>query len=263
MYLPPKNAVMVMPVVGILFIIGLALLAAAGAFALERLVPAKRREAHNDVLGFVYAVIGVTYAVLLGLVVVSVWSSLDEARANTYAEANALSYLDWYAYSLPQPQHAEIEDLLRQYTFTVINSEWPLMARQQSSPQAWTVYTYLHEVIQAQQPATPAAVTRYQAAVDASNQLGAARRERLNQAADSIPPLLWAALILGGTITIGFAFLFGMKSIGTHALIMFSLTVLIGALLLVIHELNFPFGGSVRVGPEAFQLALNRMQQVP
>jgi hypothetical protein len=252
-----------MPVVGILFIIGLALLAAAATFSVERLVPAKRREAHNEVLGFVYAVVGVTYAVLLGLVVISTWTSADEARANTYAEANALSYLDWYAYSLPQPQHSEIEDLLKQYTFTVITTEWSEMARQQSSPQAWTVYTYLHEVIQAQQPATPAAVVRYQTAVDASNQLGAARRERLTRAEDGIPSLLWAALILGGVITVGFALLFGMKSTGTHAIIMFSLALLIGGLMLVIFELNSPFSGVVRVGPEAFRLALNRMQQVP
>jgi drug/metabolite transporter (DMT)-like permease len=251
-----------MPVVGILFIIGLALLAAAATFTVERLVPAKRREPHNEVLGFVYAVIGVTYAVLLGLVVVSTWTTVDEAKANTYAEANALSYLDWYAYSLPQPQHAEIEDLLRQYTYTVIHTEWPEMARQQSSPEAWGVYTYLHEVIQAQQPTAPAAVARYQAAVDASNALGSARRERLNQAADEIPPLLWAALVLGGFFTIGFAFLFGMKSTATHAVIMFSLTMLIGGLLLVIYELNFPFSG-IKVSPEAFELALNRMRQVP
>lgn len=252
-----------MPIVGILFIIGLALLAAAATFTMERLVPAKRREAHNEVLGFVYAVIGVTYAVLLGLVVVSTWTTVDEARANTYAEANALSYLDWYAYSLPQPQHSEVEDLLRQYTFTVITEEWPLMARQQSSPEAWSVYTYLHEVIQAQEPTAPADVARYQPAVDASNQLGAARRERLNQAADDIPSLLWAALILGGIITVGFALLFGMKSTGIHAIVMFCLTGLIGGLLLVIFELNHPFSGAVRVPPEAFKLALNRMRLVP
>ena len=49
-----------MPVAGMLFIIGLALLAAAATFAVERLVPAMKREEHNDVVGFVYAVIGVT-----------------------------------------------------------------------------------------------------------------------------------------------------------------------------------------------------------
>jgi hypothetical protein len=251
-----------MPVVGILFIIGLALLAAAATFTVERLVPAARREAHNEVVGFIYAVIGVTYAVLLGLVVVATWSALDEARANTYTEGNALSYLDWYAYSLPGAERTQINDLLEQYTTVVINVEWPLMAHQQSSPQAWALYQQLHEIIQLQQPTTPADVARYQEAVSAADQLGAARRERLNQAGDGIPGLLWGALLLGGVITVGFAFLFGMKRTGTHSLVMFSLTLLIGALLLVVYELNYPFSG-IRISPEAFELALQRMHQVP
>lgn len=136
------------------------------------------------------------------------------------------------------------------------------MARQQSSPQAWSIYLRLHEAIQNQQPATPAAVARYDEAVRAGDQVGSSRRQRLNQAADGIPALLWATLILGGAITVGFAFLFGMKSTVTHALVMFSLTLLIGGLLLVIYEMNFPFSG-IRVGPESFELALERMRQVP
>jgi hypothetical protein len=48
----------------ILVIFGIALLAASGVFGLEKLVPARKREEQNDVFGFVYAVIGVAYAVL-------------------------------------------------------------------------------------------------------------------------------------------------------------------------------------------------------
>src|SRR5215469_11304998 len=246
-----------MPVVGILFIVGLALLVAAATFTVERLVPAKRREVHNEVVGFVYAVIGVTYAVLLGLVVISAWGTLDQAKANTYTECDALIWLDWYAYSLPQPQHAVIEAELKQYTVAVISIEWPVMAHQQDSPEAWSIYQQIHKDVQNQQPTTLAEVARYQVAVNAADQLGAARRQRLNQAAEGIPGLLWAALIMGGVITIGFAFLFGMKSIVIHALVMFSITLLIGGLLLVIYEVNGAFTG-IKVGPEAFQLALDR-----
>jgi Protein of unknown function (DUF4239) len=262
MYPPPRNAVRVMLVAGITSVIGLALLAAAATFMVEKLLPATRREVNNEVIGFVYAVVGVAYAVLLGLIVVSAWNTLDQAEANTYAEASALSWLDWYGYSLPQPQHAEVESLVKQYTAIVISTEWPLMSRQQSSPRAWYVYLQLHEVVQEEQPTAPAAVARYHAAVNAADELGTARQERLNQLAGSIPALLWAALILGALITIGFAFIFGMKSSKTHALVLFTLTLLIGDLLLVVYELSFPFSG-ISVSPEAFQLALLRMQQVP
>jgi hypothetical protein len=251
-----------MPVVGILVIVGLALLLGGGTFALERLLPSHRRERHNDVVGFVYAVVGVAYAVLLGLVVIAAWNTLDEAEANTYTETDSLIQLDWYGHSLPQPQHAEVESLLKEYATVVINVEWPELARQQSSPQAWAIYTQLRGLVQEQKPATPAAVVRYQQALDATAQLGDARRERVDQSSDGIPPLMWAALVLGAAITVGFPLFFGMKSTAAHALVMFSVTLLIGGLLLVVYELNYPFGGLVKVGPEAFILALQRLQQL-
>jgi ABC-type cobalt transport system substrate-binding protein len=248
------------PVMGIIVIIGVALVLAAGTFVLERMLPASRREMHNDVVGFIYAVVGVAYAVLLGLVVIAAWNGLDEAKANTYTETDALIQLDWYGHSLPQPQHGEIESLLKQYATVVINVEWPELARQQSSPRAWAIYTQLRGLVQEQRPATSAATIRYQQALEASAELGNARRERVDEAGDGIPVLLWGALILGAAITVGFSLFFGMKSTLAHATLVFCVTLLLGSLLLVVFELNYPFGGLVRVGPEAFTLALQRLQ---
>jgi hypothetical protein len=260
----PKRADsgILMPVVSGLIVVGVALLAAAGVVVLEQLVPAARRQAHNDVLGFVYAVIGVAYAVILAMVIVAAWNSLDEARVNTYTETDALLQLDWYGHSLPQPQHSEVEDLVKNYTTTVIDTEWPLLARHQSSSQAWAVFTQLRELVSDQQPTAPAAVARYEQALDAAADLGNARRERIDQAGEGIPCMLWAALVLGGVITVGFAFAFGMRSRTAHVLVVFSLTLLMGALLLVTYQLNYPFSGAARISPDAFELALQRIQGI-
>ncbi len=102
-------------------------------------------------------------------------------------------------------------------------------------------------------------MARYEQALSATAQLDNARRERINQAGEGIPGALWFALLLGGVITIGFGFSFGMKSTVVHALVMFSVTLLIVSLLLVVYELDYPFTGIVRVSPEAFKLALERM----
>jgi hypothetical protein len=252
-----------MPLGGVLLIVGLALLAAAGAFVVEWLLPAWRRQPINEVVGFVYAVVGVAYSVLLGLVVINGLSNLDTAEANVFAETNAVQQIYWYASSLPQPMHSEIEGLARQYDTVVINSEWPLMAQKKTSPQAWDLYNDLRNVILAQNPTTPAEIARYQTALDAAGQFGDARRQRIDESTTGIPPLLWAALLLGGFVTIGFAFLFGIKSTAAHAVIMFFLTLLVAALLLVVFEFNEPFAGVVRVTPQAFQLALARMATIP
>jgi hypothetical protein len=60
-------------VYGVLVIGGICLVALAGLELVQRLVPAVSRQPHNDVAGFIYAALGVIYAVLLALVVIAVW----------------------------------------------------------------------------------------------------------------------------------------------------------------------------------------------
>lgn len=250
------------PVVGILVVVGVSLLAGAWVIALERLVPAKRREPHNDVFGFVYAVVGVIYAVLLGTITVSAWNRLDTVRSDTYAEADALLQLYWYGQSLPQPQRAEVEGLAREYATVVINDEWPMLARKQSSPRAEALSIQLRVLVQAQQPASPAAVARFGQALDEAAQLGDERQARIDLAQDGIPRLLVVGIVLGGIITVGFAALFGMKSRRAQVLVVFSLAVLIGFMLLITYEFSFPFAGASDIGPDKFRKALQYMQVV-
>jgi hypothetical protein len=53
------------------------------------------------VAGFIYAVVGITYAVLLGLLVIAVWGSYEAARNTTRSEANELAEIFWLADRLP------------------------------------------------------------------------------------------------------------------------------------------------------------------
>lgn len=239
---------------------GIAAVSVVLLIILAKYIPGERREPHNDVVGFVYAVIGVIYAVVLAMVVIGTWETLDSARANTYAESNALIDVYWYGRSLDSPAGARIDQLAQQYTDTVVNREWPLLAGQHSSPQAWTEADSLRAAVTSQMPATPAEQARYEQALTATATLSDARRERINEAGDGIPSPLWVTLILGGAVTVGFALGFGMKSLWAHAAVVFCATMVVASLLILINELNFPFSGAVRVEPDAFRLALQQMQ---
>jgi hypothetical protein len=54
-------------------VFAICLVAVAGLELVQRLVPSEKRQQHNDVAGFLYAVVGVVYAVLLALLVIAVW----------------------------------------------------------------------------------------------------------------------------------------------------------------------------------------------
>lgn len=80
-----------------------------------------------------------------------------------------------------------------------------------------------------------------------------AREPRLFESGDAIPPLLWGVLCLGGTITIAFSFLFGVRSVYSQAAITMALTTSIALVLFLVVAINFPFRGSVRVQSTAFE----------
>src|SRR3712207_9534008 len=78
-------------VYGVLVVGGACLAAILGLALVQRLVPATIRKEHNDVAGFIYAVVGVIYAVLLALVVIATWEEFGRARITVETEATALA----------------------------------------------------------------------------------------------------------------------------------------------------------------------------
>ena len=91
-------------VYGVLVVGGVCLLALAGFELVQRLVPAASRRQHNDVAGFIYAALGVIYAVLLALVDIAVWEQFGAARETVELEANAAADIFWLANQLPEPR---------------------------------------------------------------------------------------------------------------------------------------------------------------
>src|ERR671933_543865 len=127
-----------MHIITSLIIVALVLLVAVGGLVLvQRLVSTERRQQHNDVAGFIYAVLGVAYAVLMGLMLIAVWEEWDAAAATATDEANELAEIFWLAHQLPQPEGRHIQELARSYAQVVVEDEWPLMAQGKASPKAW------------------------------------------------------------------------------------------------------------------------------
>jgi hypothetical protein len=110
--------------------------AVGGLILVKRLVPPARRQEHNDVAGFIYAVLGVAYAVLLGLMVVAVWQDWQAAKDTATDEANELAAVFWIAHALPEPQARHVQELARSYARVVVEEEWPLMRQGKASPKA-------------------------------------------------------------------------------------------------------------------------------
>src|SRR4028119_904487 len=118
-------------VYGVLVVGGVCLAAVGGLTLVQFLVPAASRQKHNDVAGFIYAVLGVIYAVLLALVVIAVWEDFGRARETVEAEANATAEIFWLAHRLPEPERHRLQELSQSYAREVVHKEWPLMEQGQ------------------------------------------------------------------------------------------------------------------------------------
>jgi hypothetical protein len=173
-------------------------LAAGGLILVQRLVPNEVRRQHNDVAGFIYAVLGVVYAVLLGLTVVAVWEEWNAAADSADQEASEVAEVFYVADRMPEPEGRRIQELARSYARVVVEEEWPLMRQGKSSPKAWELLDEIRSGVQDLQPSTPAQLIVYEQALERVHELADARRERLLDADHGLPAILWIILIIGG-----------------------------------------------------------------
>lgn len=67
-------------------------------------------------------------------------------------------------------------------------------------------------------------------------------------------------LIVGGTLTITFPYLFGIYDDWLHVATVAGLTVLVSLVLHVVGVLDFPFNSGVRVQPYAFEEVLRMIE---
>jgi hypothetical protein len=255
-------------VYGLLVVGGTCLVALAGLELVQRLVPATSRQQNNDVAGFIYAALGVIYAVLLALVVIAVWQEFQAASETVEQEANALAEIFWLAHTLPEPEGSHIQELARSYTEEVVHKEYPLMeqgeaplmTQTQGTPAGWTLIDEIRANLQEFQPHTKADEQLYAEGLDQVQRLADARRMRLVAAEEGIPGVLWAVLIFGGVAAIGFTYLFGLENTWAHRLMVVTLAAVIGLVLFTIGAMEHPFSGGARIGTGAFDLILERFQ---
>ena len=244
-----------------LSLICLAMVVAGGGLVLvQRLMPTRRRMQHNDVAGFIYAVLGVAYAVLLGLMVIAVWEEWNATNAAVDQEASELAEVFWLAHRLPQPEGPHLQELACSYARVVVNEEWPLMERGKVSPKAWTILDEIRNEIQRMKPATPTQQVLYEQGLQQVSDLADARRERLLDAEEGVPSILWVVLIVGGVEVVGFTYLFGLESTTVHVLMVTSLTLIIALVLFTVAALDYPFEGDIHIGPDAFEQVLGRFE---
>jgi hypothetical protein len=107
-----------------------------GFLLLDRLLPLERCRQHNDVAGFIYAIVGTLYAISLAFVVATVWGYYEDAKAAADTEAVAVQTLCALARGFGGLEGLAMAQAELAYAQSVIRDEWPLLASGEASPRA-------------------------------------------------------------------------------------------------------------------------------
>jgi Protein of unknown function (DUF4239) len=99
--------------------------AVAGHIAVRRAFSKAEFVAHNEVAGFIIAVVGVLYAVMLAFLTVVVWEQFASAEGQARQEATAAEDLWRLAGGLSAHDRDRLTADIRQYTSAIIEDEWP------------------------------------------------------------------------------------------------------------------------------------------
>jgi Protein of unknown function (DUF4239) len=244
------------------FILLAALMLSVGGLALVyRFVPVSFLQAHYGATGAIYAALYVMFGISLGFSLFLVWQQFEAARLTVEREAAAVQRLYWLAESYPDPDRSNVQELAVSYARGEVQEEWPLMDKGQISPHAEKC---AHQLARAVRELSPKTKVQSELYADALVRLDVQRENRALrtiEVREGIPSVVWVVLLSGAVITVGFTYLFAMRSFKLHAVATGALTVVVVLLLFTVGVLDYAYAGDVRVGPGAFELALKEMKQ--
>ncbi len=245
---------------GVVIVGGFLLATLAVGYVVGKIAPRDIRMEHNDLAGFILAVIGVIYAVLLAFVTIGVWERFQQAESRSYEEAGSLALVYRDADSFPQRR--ELRAAVRTYTEAVVADEWSKMRRGQQSEVADIQLEKVDRIVRGLRITSQSEQDVHNQMLAAMNTALSDRDVRLSEDATGINGIMWAVLIAGAVVTVGFTYLFGFRRNIMQQLMTGSLGLLIGLVLFLTVALNYPYRGGISVEPEAFHNALKTFDSI-
>lgn len=247
---------------GLLIVVAASVLAGGTVMLQQRFSPPQDREGYNEVAGSVFEIISVLYAIVLAFVLIAVWEQRAEARQVTYAESDALVDVYWAAKDLPEEQSRNLSELTVDYAHWVIDDEWPKMGeRTDVGDGGWKIIDRMRaEVDDGMPEVDETSLGLSEGAEDSIAALSQARNERLNANVEGLTTVMWLVLVAGALLMFGILLLFGVPGRLAHVVVVVIAAAMVVLLLFSVYELEYPFSRGVALGPDAFDLALERMR---
>ncbi|MFI8521164.1 hypothetical protein ACIGEZ_25590 [Streptomyces sp. NPDC085481] len=199
-----------------------------------------------DVIEYMTMMIGVVYAIVLGLAIAGVWEARSAAQETVRQEAQALHEVSARAQVYPTVVRDRIRGDVDTYVRYVVDEEFPHMTEHgELSEEGTQLLEKVRRSVTDYQPANDFEGQAYQPLVDQVAVADDARGARGQSAGATMPGVVWFGLIIGALVTVGLIFTLQIRRTGREVLLAGLFSALIAFLLFLIWDFDAPFGRGI------------------
>jgi hypothetical protein len=221
---------------------------------IHRAISFEVRRQHNDVIGFIIAVVAVFYGLIIASVLVIGINRFDHAQQVVENEANLIGDVVRNARAISPQVEGPVKQLAAQYLEDVITKEWPAQIHEQRTILGLNTLTELTQAISRYEPRNQREAAFYSQLILTLNKLYDARRERIFLAGEGIAGEVWAVTLAGAILTICFTLLFGIQNRRIHFLLASFLAVSLALIFALVAMFDRPFQGDMAASDEPYRL---------
>ncbi|WP_181768033.1 DUF4239 domain-containing protein [Streptomyces albidus (ex Kaewkla and Franco 2022)] len=206
-----------------------------------------------DVIEYMTMMIGVVYAIVLGLAIAGVWEARNVADEVVGSEAQALHEVYERAQVLPPADRDRIRSDVDAYVHHTVETEWPHMkARGELTARGGELLTKLREDVLDFQPDSTREEQAYAAMADRVAAVDAARTDRAGSTEPTLPGVVWVGLFAGAVVAVGMLFTLQIQRSARELLLAGLFTALIAFLLFLVWRFDSPFSRGLSDPMDAF-----------
>jgi hypothetical protein len=215
---------------------------------------------NHEVAAIIFNAFGLFYGVMVAFVVFVTWSGYDDATKNLQLEASEALDIFHSAEAFPDPANKIIRQGAKDYIAAVYNDEVQRLSHGETSLDAAGAHANLKTLFRQMDARSIPNRELYAESLRCLNNLAQYRRLRIFAGNNTVPPVVWLVLLVGGTFAVSYSFFFGMKNVRAQYLMTTTFTVMLTSILFLIYVLDHPFTGASRVSLEPLRQAMAAMQ---
>ncbi|QEU89790.1 DUF4239 domain-containing protein [Streptomyces kanamyceticus] len=206
-----------------------------------------------DVIEYMTMMIGVVYAIVLGLAIAGAWEARNEAQTVVQNESQALHEVAERAQVFPAADRERIRRSIDAYAAYVADKEWPEMAAKgQLTDRGDQLFGKVRTAVLRSEPRDELQGQAYTPMADQIALADEARTNRGESAQPTMPPVVWFGLIVGAVVSIGMVFALQIRRTARELTVAMLYCALFAFLLFLIWDMDAPFGRGMAITPDPF-----------